>query len=94
MEWSRFEAACFGDDLFVAEVEDANLRVGCLGDIRVAEAAPLAEHAAAQAGHAEAPAADVERVDVVVADLAVAGVPEPVPVIVELWPRELGTLAA
>ena len=71
-----------------AEVVDDHLRVGRLARVLVAEPPAVAEHRVAQAGQPHQPAADVDVVDVVVPQLAVAGVPDPVPVVMELRPRE------
>src|SRR2546421_7179770 len=65
-----------------------HLRVGCLRGVGVTKASSVAEDSAAQSCDAEAPAANVRRVDVVVPQLAVAGVPEPVPIIMKLRTRK------
>src|SRR5207247_660708 len=61
----------------------ADLRVGRLAVIDVAEASADADHRLGQPLLAEAPAGDVHLVDALVAEVAVAVVPDPVPVVVD-----------
>src|SRR5262245_3287209 len=84
----RLQAARLGDNRLVAEVEDADLRVGRLAGVLVAQTAAVTYHRAAEASYAEPPAADIERVDVVVAQFAAAGVPDPMPIVVQFLPRQ------
>ena len=83
VEGFGFQSARFGDDGLLTEVEQGDLCVGCITDIGVAEATAVAHDLVAQPVHPEAPAADVEGVDIVVPDLTSSGLPHPVPVIVE-----------
>src|SRR5688572_5975549 len=83
-EWAGLQAARLRDNRPVTEIEDANLRVGSLASVDVAQAPAVADYRASQTRHAQAPAANVERVHVVVSQLAVARVPHPVPVVMQL----------
>src|ERR1051326_781640 len=83
------QPARFGDDRLGAKIMDDDLCVGRLCGVDVTETPAVADDGPAQAGDAQAPAANVRRVNVVVAQLAVARVPEPVPVIVKLGPGQL-----
>src|SRR5215468_4761937 len=78
------QAAYLEDQLTVAVVENANLRVGGLAVVDVAEATADAESRAAQLVLAQAPAGDVHLVDALVAQVAVAVVPDPVPIVVQV----------
>ena len=64
-------------------VVDDDLGVGVVAVVDVAEAAADAEDARGELHLAEEPAGDVHLVDALVAEVAVAGVPDPVPVVVE-----------
>src|SRR5215813_5560247 len=77
------QAAYLEDQLTVAVVENANLRVGGLAVVDVAEATADAESRAAQLVLAQAPAGDVHLVDALAAQVAVAVVPDPVPIVVD-----------
>src|SRR5205823_10932571 len=68
----------------VAVVEDRDVRVGRLAVVLVAEATAEPDNALRHLAPAETPAGDVHLVDALVAQVAVAGVPLPVPVVVEL----------
>ena len=80
---SVLQAAHLEDQLRVAVVEDGDLRVGRLALVAVAEAAAQAEDAPRQGGAGDDPAGDVHLVHALVADVAVAEIPEPVPVVVD-----------
>src|SRR5262249_18524348 len=83
----RRQTADLEDQLAVAIVEDANLRVRRLAVVDVTEATADAEDALRQFGLAEAPAGLVHLVNALVAEVAVAVVPDPVPVVVQLGPH-------
>src|SRR5262249_34597102 len=88
-EGSGFETAHFLDDGCGAEGVDHHLGVRRLAGILVAESPSDAEYGIAepiQAGH---PPDDVDVVDIVVSELAVAGVPDPVPVVMQLGASQL-----
>src|SRR5262249_44176846 len=68
--------------------EDANLGVGGLAVVHVAEAAADADHRFGQSVLAQAPAGLVHLVDALVAQVAVAVVPDPVPVVVQVLAHE------
>ncbi len=81
------QSADLEDDQRAAEVEDRQLQVGRLA--LVLEIGPF-DPAAAHRDHAkrlrplaDRPAGDVHLVDALVADLAVAGVPKPVPLVMD-----------
>ena len=78
------EAADLEDQLRVAEVDQGDHRVGRLALVRVAEPAAEADDALGQGGAGDHPAGDVHLVDPLVADVAVAEIPEPVPVVVDV----------
>src|SRR5262249_44657716 len=80
----RRQAADLEDQLAVAVVEDTHLGVGRLAVIDVAEPAAEAEDCLRQFVLAQAPAGLVHLVDALVAQVAVAGVPDPVPVVMEV----------
>src|SRR5439155_12941279 len=48
----------------------------------------VTDHGAPQAGDAKTPPANINRMNVIVAQLAIAGVPEPVPIIMKARPRQ------
>ncbi len=77
------EAANLEDQLGGAVIEDGDLRVGGLALVGVAEPAAQAEDRLRQSGVGDHPAGLVHLVDALVADVAVAEVPEPVPVVVD-----------
>ena len=92
--WKRagLQAADLEDELGVAVVHDADLGVGRLALVAIAEPAAQAEDGlgkgragavAARARGRDQPAGDVHLVDALVADVAVAEVPEPVPVVMD-----------
>src|ERR1051325_1309983 len=61
-----------------------DLRVGRLSVVLVADPAADTDHARRKLVHAEEPARDVHLVDALIAEVAIAVVPEPMPVVVEL----------
>ena len=67
----------------VLEVVDHHLGVGGLAVVHVAEAAAHARDPAGEPRLPQGPARDVHLVDALVADVAVAGGPHPVPVVVQ-----------
>ncbi len=69
-------------------VVEENLRVGRLAIVDVAEAAADRDHASRQLVGAEDPAADVDEMNPVVAEIAVAGRPDPMPVVVQTLARQ------
>src|SRR5262249_7417351 len=71
------------DQLAVAVVEEANLGVGRLPVVDPAEATAHAENAVAQFILTQAPTGNVHLMDALIAEVAVAVVPLPVPVVVE-----------
>src|SRR5262249_6809833 len=77
----RRPAAHLEDQLAVAVVEDADLRVGRLPVVDVAEAPADAAHTLGQLVLVQAPAGLVHLVDALVAQVSVAGVPHQVPVV-------------
>src|SRR5439155_20147953 len=77
------QPARLGDDGLAAEIVNDNLRVGCLCSVGVTETSAVADDGPTQAGDAEPPAANIRRVNIVVPQFAIAGVPEPVPVVME-----------
>ena len=72
---------------------DHDLGVGRFAGVFVAQAAAVAEHALADVIAPQAPAGDVHLVNALVAQVAVAVVPEPVPVVVQLL-RVSGSIGA
>src|SRR5262245_38595078 len=72
------------DDGFVAKVVDTDLRVGRLAGVCVPETSSVINDGAAQARDAQPPAANIDGVNVVVSQLAVARLPEPMPVIMKI----------
>src|SRR5262249_41257111 len=82
------QAAHFEVQVAIAVVEEADLGVGGLAVIDVAEAAADAEHALGQLVLAEAPAGLIHLVDTLVAEIAVAVVPGPVPIVVQVLAAE------
>src|SRR5207249_33639 len=74
--------------LLVTVAVDAHLRVGRLAGIGVAVAAAVALGTLTDVADAQAPAGDVHLVDALIAQVAVAVGPLPVPVVMELWPRD------
>src|SRR5207302_7473883 len=82
------EAARLLHNCLATEVVDYNLSVRGLPGIRVAQPAAQAEDRSAQVLNAQSPAADIDHVNIVVAQFAVAGFPEPVPIVVELRSRQ------
>jgi len=90
------QAVVLEKHLRLAEIEEGQLGVGRLALVLVAEASAQADDALRQGrarGGLDGPAGDVHLVDALVADLAVAEIPEPVPVVmhdiavVRLLPR-------
>src|SRR5579862_4698917 len=77
------DAADFKHDFAVAVIECGDLGIGRLLIVIVDVLAAGGDDGHGQAGTAEAPARDIHLVDALVADVAVAGVPEPVPVVAE-----------
>ena len=76
------QAPVFEKELGVAEVEDGQLGVGRLALVLIAEAAAEADRRSLRHGALRhSPAGNVHLVDALVADLAVAEVPHPMPVI-------------
>src|SRR5687767_14449262 len=65
-------------------VENGNLRVGGLGAVGLAEAPANAHHPPRRAVLAQCPACNVDGVRTVVTDLAIARLPEPMPLVVQL----------
>src|SRR5438045_1556099 len=76
-----WQAADLEDELRLAVVEEGQLRVGGLALIGVTESAAEAEDALGQRGAGDHPAGLVHLVDALVADVAVAEIPEPMPII-------------
>src|SRR5207247_2452046 len=64
-------------------VVENELRVGRLAVVFVAEPAPGAEHARRQGVFAEKPAGDIHLMNALVAEVAVAVVPDPMPVVMK-----------
>src|SRR5262249_27766371 len=79
----RLQAAHLEDELAVAVVEDADLRVGRLAVIDIPEPAADADDGARELALLQAPPGLVHLVDALVAEVAVAVVPDPVPVVVD-----------
>ena len=84
----RAEAADLEDELRVAVVHDGDLGVGGLPLVAIAEPAAQADdrpgiRRAGGPGRGDQPSGDVHLVDALIADVAVAEVPEPVPVVVD-----------
>src|SRR5262249_8318846 len=80
----RRQAAHLEDQLAVAVVVDAHLRVGRLAVVLVAEAAADAHDRVGHRVLAEAPPGLVHLMDALVAEVAVAVFPLPVPVVVQV----------
>src|SRR6202030_36272 len=76
------QAAHFEHQLGVAVIEGGDLRVGSLLVVIVNVLASGGDNGFGKST-AQAPAGDIHFVDALVADIAVAGVPEPVPVVFE-----------
>ena len=76
------QSAVLEDDLRPAEVDDGQLRVRRLALVLVAEAAAQADALVRHGPLGHRPAGNVHLMHPLVADLAVAEVPEPVPVVV------------
>ena len=77
------QAADLELELAVVELEGDELRVGGLAVVGVAEPAAGGHDGLGELVLAQAPAGDVHLVDALVAEVAVAVVPDPVPVVVE-----------
>src|SRR5262249_2606178 len=77
------QATYLEDQFAVAVVEDTKLRVGRLAVVDVAEATAEAENALAQLLLPQAPAGNIHLMNALVAQVAVAVVPLPMPVVVE-----------
>ena len=75
------QAANLQDHLGLAEIDHGQLGVGRLALVLVAEATAEADDALRRRAGGQGPAADVELVRSHVADLAVAKVPRPVPIV-------------
>src|SRR5690606_17697073 len=67
---------------------DADLRVGRFAGVFITVAAAVAHDAVAQVAHAQAPAGHIHLVDALVTQVAVAEVPLPVPIVVQLLARQ------
>src|SRR5579875_751103 len=76
------QSAHLKNQLTVAVIEDTNLRVGGLAIIEVAVAAADAENAFGQLLLVQPPTRLVHLVNALVAQVAVTGVPDPVPIVV------------
>src|SRR5579884_726839 len=76
------ESAHLKNQLTVAVIEDTNLRVGGLAIVEVAVAAADAENAFGQLLLVQPPTRLVHLVNALVAQVAVTGVPDPVPIVV------------
>src|SRR6185437_5381523 len=79
----RFQATNLEDQFAIAVIEDANLRVGRLAVINVAEPTTDADDAFRQFILAQPPACLVHFMDALVAEIAVARVPNPMPIVME-----------
>src|SRR5205823_3032099 len=82
------QSADLEDQLRVPVVEHADLRIGGLPIIHITEPTADTDHRLRQLVLGESPARLVHFVDALVAEIAVAVVPEPVPIVVELRPHE------
>ena len=74
--------------LAVRIIVDANLRVCRFAGIFVAQAAAVAHHAGPDVVDAQAPARHIHLVDALVAQVAVAVIPHPVPVVMQALARQ------
>src|SRR5437867_6714341 len=88
VERLRLQSARLRNDGLAAEIMNDHLRIRRFPGVRVTETSAVADHGAAQPRDAKAPTANIRRVNVVVPQLAVARVPEPVPVVMKLRPRQ------
>lgn len=81
------EAAGFEDELSLTVIKDGELHVGCLALVGVVGAVDVAsadgDDGLGESGVFDGPAGDVHLMNALVADVAVAEVPEPVPVVVD-----------
>jgi hypothetical protein len=82
------KAPDFEDDARPAIVEDHHLRIGGLAVVNVSQAASDAHDARREFHLADRPSRHVHLVDALVAQVAVAGVPNPVPVVMQSAPHE------
>src|SRR5207237_4825346 len=82
------QAADLEDQLGIAVIEDADLRIGGLAVVLIAEAAADADDRFRQFVLTQPPAGLVHLVNALVAEVAVAVVPLPVPVVVEVLAHE------
>lgn len=83
-----FQTACFGNNRLVPIVEDTNLGVGRFPSILVPKTAAVADRGATKPRQPQAPATNIDRMDIVIAEFSVAGLPIPVPVVVEVLARQ------
>src|SRR5438132_397225 len=82
------QSANLKDQLCVTVVKHADLRIGRLSIIYITEAAANADHRPRQLVLGKSPAGLIHLVDALVAEVAVAVVPEPVPIVMEFLPHE------
>ena len=83
------QAAGFEDQRGVRVIEIDDLRVGRVAGVFVAEAAADADRTRGELVFAEEPAGDVHLMDALVAHVAVAGVPVPMPIVVDAGTIEI-----
>src|SRR5579862_2326746 len=76
--------AHFKDQEGITIIVDGKLRVGGLGVVFIAETSADADDRGGDRLFSKGPAGDVHLMDALVTDVAVAGVPEPVPVVMEM----------
>src|SRR5437879_570595 len=85
-----WQAADLEDELRLAVVEEGQLGVGSVALVRITEPAAEAEDALGQRRAGDHPAGLVHLMDALVADVAVAEIPEPMPIIMHQismeWP--------
>src|SRR5205085_8205038 len=77
------QAADFEDQLRLTVIEDGDLGAGRLALVLEADAAAEADDALGQRGAGDGPARPVNLMDALIAEVAVAEVPEPVPAVVD-----------
>ena len=82
------QPADFEDQLAIAVIEDANLGVGRLAVVDVTESAADANDTLGQLILAQAPAGDIHLVNALIAQVAVAVIPNPVPIIMQMFAHE------
>jgi hypothetical protein len=78
-----FQPADFKDELGVTVIENGDLRVGGFSLVLVAEAATDADYALGKRGAGDSPSSFIDFVHALIADVAVAEIPKPVPVVVD-----------